>query len=508
MESEGKQLLPKIMEVVSTLRHNNLSLAKPVHTLATESSWSKKDQTRDDSSLHKLGSTEFDLTLPIDLPGLVSVDSKKVSMESSSKVAKLKQKHTDSSVKVGGMKVKTQVADCNTPTEPVRDVKTKEREKEGNQKLVSLGESKKEVKTKPVKPQKVKEEIDDKGIQDKQKEIVTLSIEETSGRREKGIEEVSDSRGRLCDGAGNRKDKVQGTNETKESIVEGMSEINSEAKEILPDENCKGSVSSANGSNRCVKDKNTEKRPLPPRRRSARLASVSEDKKKDEPSDIDELNEDTEKQQFSEDEVQVRGSSRTRGRRKRKALRASTKSQKRSRIYVDYSSDDSGVDECFNTKRRAFDQGEKRQGTRKSMHRKRPCQLDQDAGCSKRAKTLSRTASPASTTSSSSSALAMDVQDVHHKVVEKIKTSTRKNTRMQRFPNSSRGTSKSPMRSPPPPAVVTRYNRHVKPNRWYCNNDTSEEEKESLMGDSSGQSDDEGCTTSLQRTKNYNSKIK
>lgn len=507
MESKGKELLPRIMEVVNTLR-----LAKPSHVLSSETTTSTKQQFREENSSYKVG-VDFDLSLPIDLPGFVSSGSKKdsiIGLETTSKSVKIKQKHVDSSAKGGGMKAKVQVSDSKPPTESLKDTKIKDKEG-GGQKLLQSSEGKKECKTKFIKPKKVREEIGDKESQDKQKEIASATVER-AGEKERNSEGVINKKDKRGEGTSDRMEKkAEGISERKEKNFEAASErkvTTAKVKETKTEENSRGVSSSGNSCSRNArnikddhkKEIEAEKKPLPPRRRSARLSSLTEEQKQDEPSDIDELVEEAKKQQLSVDEFEVRAT-RTRGNRKRKTHGTNAPSRKRAKAYLDSSSEESGEEISLPTERVTLEASEERHNIRKSGHRKRPYKPAQDAARDskpmKRAKTLSRTASPASTSSSTSSALVTE----ELKVLEQTRTHRRITKFPERLPGSSRGTSKSPIKSPPPPVVITRSNRHVKPNRRYY--DMSEEEEEEKIehevGSSSGQSDDEVSATYEQK---------
>ena len=433
METQGKELFSQIVEVV-----NALQKAKPSHSQGGEDM--SKDERKTVKDSHKPG-LEFDL--PIDLPGLLPSANKKesakkdssgfkkegVSSEFVSKMPRNKSKPTDVTSKSGGgaSKLKT---DGKPHVEAIKD--TKKEKESGSSKLVSDGKKLQKLK-------KTTEEITDKiegpgklakehvsvewhGEKDtKGGTLSTESAEKTELRKDSKVvkESCSDS------------SPIQGKEKDNISLLE-TAEIFSEDEQV----------------------KQEKRKSLYPRKGSSRIPSCSDDQKMEGESDHSENTQDFTGKRYTDDK-QLEEKRAKKHRNRSEKIESNTLSQKKVKAFLNSSSDESIGRSCSPEKMEMYTS--KRPG---SLKRSRRFDLDYPIRHSreKRAKTLSRTVSPASTSSNASGCTIPLVKDARRKH-RKPKVLPHPSSR------SNRDRSGSPTRSPPP--LVTRSNRHVKRNRRF-----------------------------------------
>ena len=416
MESKGKELLPKIQEVVEALRQT-----KPPPLANTDTSNETHSDRGNNSS--KLG-MDFDLSLPIDLPGLVtssnpSIVKKEVgSLGNDGKMGRTKTKQMETaSVKEvkSGTKLKSLAVDGNGKV--ISAVKGKEKEIE---KPPGIEEGSKE-KIKASKLKKIKEETKEKNVQ---KELGADELKEVSKPEQQKSKAGSIPSESLTSSKGTK----------KENCIDNNKKSGPEKKQL----------------------------PSAPRR-SARLASLTEDQAKNDNSDLEsdgakelELEEEGGHTSASEQQESIQ----TMAAKKKKSHKARPPSRKRARQYNIESSSEDSENEVkdrlpLHIKKASPDGSRERKNeplksrTEFRKHLRSNEREMVSPAPTKRQRKLSRTGSPASTASNTSST-----------VVEKSQQDLKQE---QTIPSGR--DSKSPLKSPT--VVVTRFNRHVKPNRWY-----------------------------------------
>jgi hypothetical protein len=419
MESKGKELLPKIQDVIKSLSQQ----AKPVPTSCGDPADAKPKSipVNDSSAKSEL---EFDLSLPIDLPGLSSGVSSSYStvarkpVQNESKLAS-RPKHRQQGEsgsrdsKSGGVKPRPSTAG----------------EGKGDS-VVSKG--KEEGKEEAEKPSVVVT------VKDKEKRIARVKKNREDAKKDKPREAAKTTN--KADGF-HQKDENDKASLTAAPIPSATSTSGKDAK---AQEDGPHSVSGS--------------KPTP--RRSRRIASLTEDPRhKDDDSDVetDDTTEDyPPKRRTSVDKHDKRGSVKA----KKKKPRGRPHVRRRAKVWSSSSSADESEDEirrleCVGV---TDDPDKAKDGNaRKFSGQKHPLGDDQEASNNpaKRPRRLSKIGSPASGT-----------QGTDH-----ASTRARKSKTPQRLCRSS----KSPLKSPP---TVTRFNRQVKPNRKYY---TSSEEPEEEM---------------------------
>ncbi len=455
MESKGKELLPKIQSVITALRQtkpppNDTTDHLPGATKATKPKTGSDTATTASSK----SGVEFDLSLPIDLPGLVSTHTTitpKKSTPSDAKVNRVKPKQGESSSKEvrsgsgGGTKVKTNEGKADSTTAP-RDVRMKEERKDKADKAPSAvpvdeaagcREDKKALKVK-----KSKEETKEKTAPENSKEA-----------------------------------KVGGgADETKEAKMKSKADSPSTAKEPEEQAEAPGSKKWGGGG-----AEGREKQ-LPTRRRSARIASLTEDPRKNDDSDHeDDTKDHRPKRRPSGDASEADTLTQT-GRRK--ALSGKTSSRKRTRGVWESSSSGESDDETEHTgrnKRSKMDTA----NSRKQSSKHTP-ELQDSPTPVRRSRQCSKTGSGSPASSQAEAVEKMDQDQPPPLIISSSSSSSRRKSKQpQRVVSRS---SRSPLKSPPTP-VVTRFNRHVKPNRKYY--DSEQEEEEGGGSAESGDSDDD-----------------
>lgn len=457
MESKGKELLPKIQSVIDSLRQ-----AKPPPM--TNSGKRTKTKDGEDIISSKSG-VEFDLSLPIDLPGLVTSSypsptaAKRLAGTSGteSKASRVKSKHVDSSTKEaksGGTRVKTQSSNGKVDTSAVKDGKVREevKEEKAAEKCLIADEPTAGVKEKDKRASRTKrlrEEVKDKGVQ------------ETSKGESAEL----------------------GSDERVERNRDGDSASVPSSKEVDEHDNSNG------------KKNEQEKKQLPARRRSARIASLTEDPRKNDNSDIEDekgSREQHQKRRPSDGGEQDVQQLQTKAGKKKPSSKARVPTRKRARVWVDSSSEESDDDyDDGRSKRKKITsvlevkvtkvhvRSKEKSGYRRLGTRKHQQDSDQETAredpVKRSTRRLSKTGSPSSLTNT-----ATDKSD------NPPSSSRRKSNHPQKLPVTTRA-SKSPIKSPPP--VVTRFNRQVKPNRKYYDEQDEMESGGEKVSEESGRSE-------------------
>lgn len=429
MESKGRELLPKIQEVIENLRETT----RPPPTSSADKKTRPKEG--EDSGPSKVG-VEFDLSLPIDLPGLVSSSYPSVppgrrpvgTSVGDGRGSRPKSKQVESSsakeAKSGGSRVKTsQAGEGKTdPSAAAREGKGKE---EGKEEVAVDEAGTRDKEKRPSKVKRVREEVKEKAaVQEKPKEksihqervmAVRATAEEESGGEERSRESSSASGKEPASHSENRKQEQE----------------------------------------------------LPTRRRSARIASLTEDTKK-EVSDAESETTVREYRPKRRGSGDAQAQQHTRPSKKRSA-KARRSARRRGRMSSSEESEEEMEQEGAASKETDVERNGS--GTRKRQHDT----ADRDTASTqpKRPRRCSKSGSPTS--------LPPGQEPASNK---------RKSRAPQRLPLSRASkspTMKSPVKSPSP--VVTRFNRQVKPNRKYY--DPSEEQEESEGGKESEDSGDQ-----------------
>lgn len=480
METQGRELLPKILEVV-----NALQAAKPNHTQVYQCTAAVDGQKISEGDAHKTG-LEFDMSLPIDLPGLMPtakkdhLSSKKEPAvgESVGKSAKCKPKFTEFFPKGGSVKPKGN----GKPNTEGKDTK---KDKDTSQRSPLVSDGKKYFKSKPLRPVKSIKEEDKNVVRAKQNEamspVESMEMQSNSKDTIKASNSELSSDKHFIDAAPElvervskpsnyeRKPTAVGKLEDKSTAIE---ELQAEERDIVGDsrEEKKHEISSGDNNIQKIEaetnsllDSNAEDRKkdnLPSRRRSARIASLSDDQKVEtESNQADcEVNENEKRNVKGASDEILHKNNKTKAKNYRNGKEESKR--RRGKAYLHSSSDESDAERSLSSDKITAEEVTEKYSSKWSGYRKRVRKFDQDDRSdthSKRHKTISRTASPGSTGSSASSSIMLQEgpsSGRHHK---------------SKARSARRGTSRSPT-----PAVVTRYNRHVKPNRRYYGSDEDE----------------------------------
>lgn len=410
MEAKGKELLPKIQSVIKSL-----SQARPAPSNSTDGTKTKPKSMQ--ANISTKPESEFDFSLPIDLPGLSSRYTSSVTTvrkSTDTKAGKAKQKQVDSSAKdarSGPTKLKPQLSSGNGKSDIAQGKVAAKEDVEKTPAAVPATTKEKEKRTAKVK--NIREEMTkEKGSQDKPKEMAKPD---------------------------------EGVVQKKEA---GVSTTATGSK----DAGCQD------------EDAKSELENKPTRRRSARLASLTEDLKKNSPSDGESdarIEDHYEKRRHSIDEQDARHVMKKKHSNKSRAL-----TRKRARVWSSSSSDESEYEPLKRSKVAGSDK------TKDGSEHKSSQRKDDQEASRKRLRRRSKTSSPVDQGTSDNPTGA----------------SRRKSKTPQRLPVSSRA-SKSPIKSPP---TVTRFNRQVKPNRKYYTSSEEQDEMDSEMqGTASGYSSGE-----------------
>ena len=489
LESKAKELLPKISEVVDKLRESKTKDSSSVPDPLSSFDNSSR-QTTEKSTLEVLSkpkSTDFgSLPLPIDIPGLTSSTGGSSASPSTKKElnegkAPLKSKPKASDVGVKENKTKGKAGQPKVPTtakeslkrekEVVgeKDTATEEvaKEKDKHKSTTKLKKSKDDaVKDKGAGVHKEKSQDGKAGVTEKPNDAKDKGA---NVHREKPNMEKSDdvkdkgARDKILDS------KPGGTEKTdQESHPDSKEFPTNESKRITGAELAESEVQS------------DSRRVLPPRRRSARIASLSEDNGKEEGESESQKarekpceEEAVDNKSMSEEVVKAKSSSNIiKRKRKQKALKSESQ-KKRQRLLSSSTDEELEIQEHISSEEEPEDNGKyarKSKSKQRDIHTKRAKkralqQTEEDPLVSvpqKKSRRLSKNFNDAPT------AQCKETTDHTPLPEESVqKPHRRKSSQPQRLPVRS---SKSP------PVVITRYNRQIKPNRRYL--DTSGEASE------------------------------
>jgi len=493
METQGKELFSQIVEVVNTLQK-----ATPSHSKGREDM--SNDEHKVVKDVQKTG-LEFDLNLPIDLPGLLPSAIKKesakkdlsgykkeeTSSEVVSKMPRNKPKPTDSISKNGGgvsrlktdgkshVEVTKREKD-NGSSKLVADAKKLQKPKKASDESTELsGKLARELapvkttelqegkasgrlsaepaeKTDPKKDSKVKvKEISEakENLKVVEEESTVKLVGETSdiiSKKSKFMGKAVESQAGGC---------IDGNDVSISPMPDGV-KLATEFTENLENLICDSPIRDKEkdkfsllekaeifSEDEQVKRRERKSKHLSSGKKSLRIASFSDDLKLEEESDHHES-------------IRAKKHSNRNQKGETNLL-----SQKKAKAYLNSSSDESNGRSCSPEKMGTYISSS-RLGSQKLSRRF-------DLDCSRRysgdnrAKTLSRTVSPASTSSNASGCTVplVDARQKHRKSKFSPHPSSRLN----------RDRSGSPIRSP---TLVTRSNRHVKRNKRYY---PSEEEE-------------------------------
>ena len=499
LESKAKELLPKISEVVDKLRENKARGSPSTPGLSSSFGTSEITITDEPS---KAKPTDFgSLPLPIDIPGLTLSTSGSSASPSTRKdptegkvALKSKSKATDASSKENKMKGKS--VQPKVPTAAKESLSLK-REKEVNSEkdmTTEEGGKEKDQLTSTSKLKKNKADVKDKGTNVYKEKSQVGFAEKADDVKDKGAsvnknkandsEKPEDTRDK---GAGVQREKHQDAKPCNHEKPDQVSHAgNPDIKVKKPTNDSKKDTSAELGGSKVSSD---SKKTLPPRRKSARIASLSEDNGKEEGDSDDhkmagekpskrEMMDD--RNQMKEETVDTKSSGCiTKRKRKQKALKIEGQ-KKRQRLLS--SSTDEEL-EIHVSSEEEFDYLNSEKCASESKSNLRDSQ-SQDASAQKKAKKRAPVGDlSVSVPQRKSRKLNKGFNDAIKPVdnpahppqmVEKIqKPHRRKSSQPQRLPVRS-------SKSPPAPVVVTRYNRQIKPNRRYI--DTSGEASDEAEG--------------------------
>ena len=486
LESKAKELLPKISEVVDKLRESKTkdspSVPDPLSSFGNSSR-----QTAEKSTLEVLSkpkSTDIgSLPLPIDIPGLTSstggssaapstkkeLNEGKAPLKSKPKANDVSAKENKTKGKAGQPKVLTTAKESLKKEKEVvgeKDIATEEvgKEKDKHKSTTKLKKNKDDV-VKDRGPGVHKEKSQDRKLGVTEKPDDAKDKGANVHREKSNITEKSDdakdkgARDKTLDG------KPGGTEKTdQESHLDSKEFPTNESKRITGAELAESEAQS------------DSRRVLPPRRRSARIASLSEDNGKEEGESESQKarekpyeEEAVDNKSMSEEAVKAKSSSNIiKRKRKQKALKSESQ-KKRQRLLSSSTDEELEIQEHISSEEEPEDNGKypsKSKSKQKDIHAKRAKkralqQTEEDPLVSvpQKKSRLSK---------SFNDALATQCKETtdHTPLPEESvqKPHRRKSSQPQRLPVRS---SKSP------PVVITRYNRQIKPNRRYL--DTSGE---------------------------------
>lgn len=462
LESKAKELLPKISEVVDKLRENK----------TRDSSAVPSKQTAEKSTLEvpsKPKSTDFgSFPLPIDIPGLTTStggtpSTKKEPSEGKAQLKATKPKANDVSVKEN--KTKGKAGQPKVTTSAKESVK---REKEVVGEREKLTEEGGKEKDKHKSSTKLKKNKDDKGPgvnKEKSQDWKTEKQDDAKGanvRRDKSekVVDIKDGgpREKSLDGKLRDTEKAQ-----QESHPDSKDFSGNESKRVTGAQHTESEVQS------------DSKKVLPARRRSARIASLSEDNGKEEGESESQkargrpCDEETMDHKGVSEEAKIT-SDIIKRKRKHKAVKSEGQ-KKRQRLLSSSTDEELGIQEPVSSEEESEDIGKyasKNKSKPSDIYTKRAKkrslqQTAEDSPVSeahKKARRLSKTFNDSPSTQEAADRPPLPEENIQ-------KPHRRKSSQPQRLPVRS---SKSP------PVVVTRYNRQIKPNRRYL--DTSGEPSE------------------------------
>jgi hypothetical protein len=481
LESKAKDLLPKISEVVDKLRESKTrdspSVPNPLPSFGNSSK-----QTAEKSMLEVLSkpkSTDFgSLPLPIDIPGLTSGSgaSPSVKKEPNEGKAPPKSKPKASDISVKENKAKGKVGQPKVPTTAKESVK---REKESlNEKDTTTEEGGKE-KDKHKSTTKLKKNKDDV-MKDKGASVHKEKAQDGKAGLTEKPDDAKDN------GANVRRDKsniIGKSDDGKDKEARDKSLVGDREKadqESYPDNKVFPTNESRRVTGAELEGQSDSRKVLPPRRRSARIASLSEDNGKEEGESENQKarekpcdEEAVDNKSTSEEVVKAKSSSSIIKRKRKQKAQKSESQKKRQRLLSSSTDEEFEVQEYVTSEEESED-SEKYASKSKSkpgdIYAKRAKkralqQTAEDSSVSIPQKKLRRISK---SFNDGTIAQSKEAADRPPPPVESIqKPHRRKSSQPQRLPVRS---SKSP------PVVTTRYNRQIKPNRRYL--DTSGEASE------------------------------
>ena len=485
LESKAKDLLPNISEVVDKLRESKTSdspsATNPLSSLGNSSKSTAEKTTQE--VLSKPKSTDFgSLPLPIDIPGLTSSTGGNNASPNTKKEpsAPLKSKPKASDISVKDNKIKGKAGQPKVPMAAKESVK---REKESiSEKDTATEEGGKE--------------------KDKHKSTVKLKKNKDDVVKDKGAsvhkEKSQDGKAGLTEKPDDAKDKATNVRRDKPSITEKSDDAKEKASrdkslESKPGDVEKTDQESHHGSKEFptneskgvsgaeLEIQSNSRKVLPPRRRSARIASLSEDNGKEEGESENQKSreklyeeEAVDSKSMSEEAVKAKSSSSSMIKKKRKQKAQKCESQKkRQRLLSSSTDEESEIQEYITSEEEPEDSGKytsKNKSKLGDIYTKRAKkralqQTAEDSPISVPQKKLRRISKSFNDGNITQSKEAADCPPLPAENIQK--PHRRKSSQPQRLPVRS---SKSP------PVVITRYNRQIKPNRRYL--DTSGEASE------------------------------
>ena len=473
LESEAKELLPKITEIVEKLRETKTNQSSSTPEALSSSQFSRQTTEKSvQEIMPKPKATDFgSLPLPIDIPGLSS-------SVSGNTVAK--KEPTEGKAPT---KVKSKISDNGS----VKETKTK-----GKPNQVKLSTVKESVKEKESVIEK--DIATEDGTKERDKHKSTPKQKKTKDEakdKDKGVSAHREKSQDAKQGVVEKLDKEPHPSKSDNKVGKGVIPVTQQEQPSMIKKD--PTMTKADSAESEVQSES--KKVLPQRRRSARIASLSEsvedtkeDKDSDEHCGVKEQSSEREMvdRAVSEGTVNVKGVDK----RKRKQQRKSGVQKKRQRLLS--SSSDEELEQISSEEE--SDQGsanEVRKNTTKGKSkladyraptvkrsRKRTLQQvineDKSLPIPKKSRKLSKV-----TTDNAVQDLPPSSEPV--KIVEDTvqKPHRRKSSQPQRLPQRA---SKSP-----PSVVVTRYNRQIKPNRRYLENSGEADEVGSEPEDNTGE---------------------
>lgn len=482
LESKAKELLPKINDIVEKLRETKNRQTPPTKDTSLPSEITAEKNTQEVVS--KAKPTDFgSLPLPIDIPGLTSSTSGSNTSQSTKKESietkptqKSKSKPTDGcSAKESKTKGKSNQQKLPTTTkEPLKKEKELVVEKETSEEAAKERDKHKAT----VKQKKVKDEVKEKGGN---------LHKEKSQDSKLGAVEKQDQEAQLC----------KSDNKIGKSLAMHQQQQLDNRKDLT--------VSKSECADQEVQSHS--KKTIPPRRRSARIASLSESVEDKEEGESDEHHRVEDKTCDKEavnkgvnEGIAKTKSSGSLSKRKRKQMKL--ESQKKRQRLLSSSSDE--VLEIASSDEES-DYGSVKEETRKVVEDKKrgvikrkskqtDSQLYSAQPVKKSRKRLTELApkeeavlvpqkrprrlSKTSIDSSNTQAVVMSSDHEPAWIETDPKPHRRKSSQPHRLPVRE---SKSP------PVVVTRYNRQIKPNRRYLDNSGGPDEIGNELDDEMGE---------------------
>ena len=491
LESKAKELLPKVYEVVDKLRESKTkdssSVPDPLSSFGNSAKQTAEKSTLD--VLSKPKSTDFSsLPLPIDIPGLTSStggssaspSTKKETSEGKPPPKSTKPKASDVSVKENKTKGKAgQIKVLTTAKESLKREKEVVSEKDT---ATEEGGKEKDKHKSTVKLKKNKEDVvKDKGAsahKEKTQDGKAGLSEKSDDAKDKGASNMRTGKSNIVEKSDDIKEKgarnkaVGGKLGNTEKVDH---ESHLDTKEFSTHEN-----KVVTGAELAESEVQSDLRKvLPPRRRSARIASLSEDNGKEEgESESQKAKEEPREEEavddksVSEEAVKTKSSSSVIKRKRKQKATKSESQKKRQRLLSSSTDEELEIQEYISSGEEPEDNGKyasKTKSKQRDVYVKKPKkralqQMAEDSSVSvpqKKVRRLSKSFTDNPTTQSKE---AMDHPPLPEEGVQK--PHRRKSSQPQRLP----------VRSSKSPPVVTRYNRQIKPNRRYL--DTSGEASE------------------------------